>query len=513
MAANTTGNNNTALGTSALNQNTTGSSNISIGYQSLYANTTGGNNTSIGYLSSQQNTTGAGNTAIGYNSLNLNTTGGNNVAIGNSALSYNTTANNNTAVGVSSLNANTTGTQNTALGINAGANITTGSGNTFLGVNSGTGITTGGNNTILGNAGTLSAALTGNIIFADGNGNTRLFSDANGLIGINQAVGSVPGGQIDIHTTQTYALVLNGLSTSNAYTAFSNASVGKWRIGNTYNAGANTFDIYNLGTSSNALSFNSTTNAATFGNTLTTGGKITANGGGILLDLFGGSDTFSRVTGNRGNGDNLHIANIEFYNSFSSRLVGEMRGITGIGGTQSNSGQLAFYTNNNGTYAEAMRISSIQNLLLGSTTDDTTNKLQVTGSATISGQITNSGYITDQFQKTVSAGGLFNLFSVSLGGVAQGGIIEFSFSFISVGNAYYGGMLVYDFYSINGTTIVTLRNSVGSNVIQSPSVSGGTTTFSMSLPSGSASIGNVNVRIMGNSNSNGNNNGITYTKL
>ena len=98
--------------------------------------------------------------------------------------------------------------------------------------------------------------------------------------------------------------------------------------------------------------------SATFSSTLTTGGKITANGGGLLLDLVGGSDTFSRVTGNRGNGDNLHVANIEFYNSFSTRLVGEVRGITGAGGTQSNSGQLAFYTNDNGTYAERMKIYS-----------------------------------------------------------------------------------------------------------------------------------------------------------
>jgi hypothetical protein len=91
---------------------------------------------------------------------------------------------------------------------------------------------------------------------------------------------------------------------------------------------------------------------------LNTSGKITANGGGLLLELNGGSDTFLRVTGNRGNGDNLHVGNLEIYNSFSSRLVGEIRGITGAGGTQSNSGQLAFYTNDNGTYSERIRITS-----------------------------------------------------------------------------------------------------------------------------------------------------------
>jgi hypothetical protein len=76
------------------------------------------------------------------------------------------------------------------------------------------------------------------------------------------------------------------------------------------------------------------------------------------LEVETGSDTYLRVTGNRGNADELHVGNLEFYNSNTSTLVGEIRGITGTGGTQSNSGQLAFYTNNAGTYAERMRITS-----------------------------------------------------------------------------------------------------------------------------------------------------------
>jgi hypothetical protein len=86
-----------------------------------------------------------------------------------------------------------------------------------------------------------------------------------------------------------------------------------------------------------------------------------------LLDVSSGGDTYLRVTGNRGNSDDLHVSNIEFYNSNSTRIIAEVRAITGTGGTQSNSGQLAFYTNNAGTYAERMRITSAGNVLIGKT--------------------------------------------------------------------------------------------------------------------------------------------------
>ena len=85
------------------------------------------------------------------------------------------------------------------------------------------------------------------------------------------------------------------------------------------------------------------------------------------LEVETSGDTYLRVTGNRGNADGLHVGNLEFYNSNTSRLVGEIRGITGTGGTQSNSGQLAFYTNDNGTYAERMRITSGGNVGIGTT--------------------------------------------------------------------------------------------------------------------------------------------------
>ena len=350
---NTTGAQNTAIGHQALRINTTGQYNVSIGQDSLANNIIGSNNTAIGQ-GSLRNNTADNNTSIGFSSLNVNTTGANNSAVGSGALSLNTTGINNTAIGQSSLAANITGSYNVALGVGTLGNnlgsynvgighsslnaVTTGTNNSAIGYASGSAITTGSNNTIIGAYGG-TTTLASNIVLSDGAGNVRLFSDANGLIGINQAVGSTIGGQLDIHSTQTYALVLNGLSTSNAYTAFSNANVGKWRIGNTYNAGANSFDIFNLGTSSTALSFNSTTNAGTFIAGITaTEGKFSLDGGTEPTYTTGTAGKFIKsasgvfggvriaLVGGSSGGDN----GIDFYNT--STIVGQFG--YGAGGQQ-----------------------------------------------------------------------------------------------------------------------------------------------------------------------------------
>ena len=158
MSSNTSGENNIAIGLSALANSTTaisniaigslalaygslGSFNIGIGYETLsVAGNTGNSNVAVGYQSLKSNSSGANNVGMGYQSLFSDTTGSNNTGIGTNALRQNTTGSNNTGVGSSALRQLTTASQMTALGNNAGRfrgtgtdTNTTGTGGIYIG--------------------------------------------------------------------------------------------------------------------------------------------------------------------------------------------------------------------------------------------------------------------------------------------------------------------------------------------------------------------------------------------
>jgi hypothetical protein len=123
---------NTINGFSAFVSNTTGYENTGMGSNVLYSNSTGYLNTAFGTFSLNLNSTGYQNTGFGSYTLRSQTVGNQNTALGYAALYYNTSGSFNTAVGYNSLFNNTGGNQNTAIGYNALYN-TTGSYNTAIG--------------------------------------------------------------------------------------------------------------------------------------------------------------------------------------------------------------------------------------------------------------------------------------------------------------------------------------------------------------------------------------------
>jgi hypothetical protein len=155
-------------------------------------------------------------------------------------------------------------------------------------------------------SGTLSlstAALTaGSVVFVGSGGvlsqdNTNFFfDDTNNFLGIGNT--GTPSAPLDIHNGTVGQLIqLNATSTNNSNIGFLNGGVGKWRIGNVYNAGANDFNVYNIGTTSNAISINSTTNNVTLNGTIVgTTATFTNSGSGIGVGIT-----------NSGSGDGLKI--------------------------------------------------------------------------------------------------------------------------------------------------------------------------------------------------------------
>lgn len=175
--------------------------------------------------------------------------------------------------------------------------------------------------------GTLTGSgVVGQVSFFNGTqvitGSNNLFWDnTNNRLGINTAT---PGAPLDIHATGTNAQ-FNGTGTSNAYLAFQNAGANKWRIGNTYNAGANSFDIYNNGLTNTPFSISSTTNAITLAsNVTTTGAQFVqnalyvgyANGGATALytNMYGSATGINFGLANGTGGANFIFQTANGYN-------------------------------------------------------------------------------------------------------------------------------------------------------------------------------------------------------
>jgi Chaperone of endosialidase len=152
LFSNSSGYENTANGTSALQGNTTGYDNTASGFQALYFNTTGADNTAHGAYALLDNNTGFSNTATGVAALEQNVTGNNNTAMGVDAQVFNQTGSGNTSVGVNAMANNTGGNNNTAVGFKA-LRKSLGTKNIGIGYQAGVTLTTGNNNIYIGHSG------------------------------------------------------------------------------------------------------------------------------------------------------------------------------------------------------------------------------------------------------------------------------------------------------------------------------------------------------------------------
>jgi len=180
---------------------------------------------------------------------------------------------------------------NTGIGSTGNLQVVTTNGNT---TSAGIVITAGGLTT---NAITQASLTSGSVIFATTGGqlsqdNSNLFWDnTNKWLGI----GTAPSSPLDIHSSASASmLALNNTGGNASNIIFLNASVNKWRIGNT---SSNTFDLFNNQIGTTALSFSGSNSAATFINSITATSLIKSGGtSSQFLKADGSVDSSAYIT-------------------------------------------------------------------------------------------------------------------------------------------------------------------------------------------------------------------------
>ena len=180
------GSSNVAIGDTALDDASfSGANNVAVGHAAMSSTTSGNFNSGVGAYSLNSNTTGSSNSSYGSSSLENNTTGSSNAAYGAGALNSNTTASNSVAVGYQAGFTNNNNA-NTFLGYQAGYSANEVS-NTFVGASAGSSVSSGSKNTILGRFNGNENGLdirtsSNNIVLSDGDGNPRVWIDANSIL-------------------------------------------------------------------------------------------------------------------------------------------------------------------------------------------------------------------------------------------------------------------------------------------------------------------------------------------
>jgi hypothetical protein len=343
-------------------------------------NTTGSANTSFGYLANAYNTTGSNNSAFGREALGSNVTQNNNSAFGVYSLSFLDNGTNNAAFGILGLQYLRTGSNNTALGASAGRFISGGvtsasyiDNSIFIGQNTKaladaqtnqivigyneTGL--GSNTTILGNSSTVTTAVRGNLLLGTTTESGLYKLDVNGTARV-QGTTTITGS-----TTAASAIARGANITSTLVAAANSDVLVGLDINPTFTNGAFT-GVTNL-----ALRVNGATSTFQNSGQLTLNLQSTSTTTSGLNILSGTSAVSVYVRGSGQNGNMGLPNNSAELNVFQKSAFG----IILNGGSYFAIGQSS---------GEQLRlVSSTGNLLIASTTDNGTDKLQVTGSAVI----------------------------------------------------------------------------------------------------------------------------------
>jgi hypothetical protein len=278
------------------------------------------------------------NLSVGQNTGRNITTGINNTFIGSRAGMANTTAQNNTFVGNSAGQNVTIGNNNSFFGTSAGSGNTTGNNNTFFGAYAAQNNTSGGNNTFIGQGAGATNTTGNNSTFVGHGSGFRNISSTNTAMGYFSLY----------NTTGTDNVAVGNIVMQNNTTGATNTAFGVAALYNNVSGNKN-----------------------------------------IALGAFAGNNAGSGSTTNTTSSNSLYIG----YDVRSS-ANGNTNEVV-IAGYNGSAGQIGLGSNttvlgNSSTVTTAI----YGDLILGSTVDNGTDKLQVTGNSSFTGSVGITGSLT-----------------------------------------------------------------------------------------------------------------------
>jgi hypothetical protein len=225
------------------------------------------------------------------------------------------------------------------------------------------------------------SGVAGQVAFFSGTnaitGNNDLFWDnVNGHLGIGT---NVPGTALQIDHDQSQLIRLNQTTATNdTKIAFQNSGTALWRIGNSYNAGANDFGIFDVVGAFQPVTVKKTTGQVLIGTSTVGSGKlvVASSTGDNGVQIVGASAPSLRIDNAESGptkraGFGISTATNNFIQGSADRDFCMFNGST-------TASPILFGIYDTTNVQEAARISPARNFLIGTTTDGG-QKLQVNG--------------------------------------------------------------------------------------------------------------------------------------
>jgi len=212
--------------------------------------------------------------------------------------------------------------------------------------------------------------------------NNLWYDSTNSYLGVNT---NAPGNPLDVHGNLSSVAALNQTTaTNNTLLSLLNSGTPLWRIGNFYTAGANDFGIFDVVNTLQQLTIVKATGQTFIGAKTTASGRLVVNSAtaDAHLQIVGANSPSIRID-NAGSGGTQRFV-FGLATATNNFIQGATAGEFCIS-TQS-AGNMLFGMWQTINASEVMRITTANNLVIGSTFDGG-QKLQVTGTAYISGNV------------------------------------------------------------------------------------------------------------------------------